>query len=199
MGLGICSDLRVEPHKLYSPGLSSPEEELGKELTIFNEKRESSIEQRDSRGNNVQTYNNDVFKLETSNPVACSTYIATDETSNWKVLLPKSKQHLSKSGTRDSISVDDGQLDSLVERDLSKAEDILTPVGAKEEIRFSGLSPYQSSTDDGNSESSLGSSVRKTSEGELRKLGLLGAHSSLIIRSPAGSSTQNQQKVPEIH
>jgi len=198
MGLGICSDLRVEPHRLCNPGLSSPEEELGKELTIFNEKRESSIEQRDSRGNNVQTYN-DVFKLETSNPVACSTYIATDETSNCKVVLPKSKEHLSKSGTRESISVDDGQLDSLVERDLSKVEDILTPVGAKEEIRFSGLSPYQSSTDDGNSESSLGSSVRKISEGELLKLGLLGAHSSLVIRSPAGSSTQNQQKVPEIY
>lgn len=196
MGLGICSDLRGEPHKLCDPGLSSPEEELGQELTIFNEKRESSIEQRDSRGNNLQTYNNDVLNLETSNPVACSTIVATDETSNRKELLLKSKQHRSKSGTRNSISVDDGQLDSLVERDLSKAEDILSPEIAKEGIRFSGLS-YQSSTDDDNRESSLGSSVRKTSDGELRKLGLLGAHSSLKI-SPGRSSADNLQKISKI-
>jgi len=198
MGLGICSDLRGEPHKLCNHGLSFPEEELGQELTIFNEKRESSIEQRDSRGNNLQTYNNDVLKLETSNPVACSTIVATDETSDRKVLLLKSKQHQSKSGTRNSISVDDGQLNSLVERDFSKAEDILSPVGAKEGIRFSSLSLYQSSTDDDNHECSLGSSVRKTSEGELRKLGLLGAHSSLKMSSPEGSSIEHLQKVSKI-
>jgi len=197
MGLGICSDLRGEPHKLFALGLSSPEEELGKELTIFNDKRESIIEQRDSKGNDLQRYHNDVLNLEVSSPVACSTYIATDETSNRKVLSPKSKSHLSKSGTRNSISIDDDQF-TFVERDLSKAEDSFTPVGAKEEVRFCGISlRFPSSTDEESRETSLGSSVRKTSVGELVKLELLGAHSSLK-NSPERSSTENQQKVSEI-
>lgn len=196
MGIGICSDIRPQPHKLCTQGLNSPDDEQGKELTRIFDEKESSQQKRDSSESNMLTCNNYVFKLETSNSVACFTYTPTDWASNREVLTPESKQHISKSSARNSISVEHGELESSTVTQLSKPRDILTPMGAKEEIRFSGLSiPCQSGMDD---DSSPGSSVRKTSEGKLRELGILGAYSSLQMSSSERSSAENQHKVPLI-
>jgi len=201
MGLGLCSDFRREPHKLWPPA-NAPDEMQAKELTVFNEKRESSIEKRDSSGNNVQAYKSAVLKLETSNSVA-SYNIATEEASNVKVLIPEAKLHISELDSRNPVSIDgNGQLVNLtsgtgaqIKKRDSEERDSLTPIGVKEEVRSLVISPTYQSGKENPATFSRGSSVRQPTNSELRELGLIGANSSLILISPKGcSSAEPQQK-----
>jgi len=209
MGLCHCTDRRREPHKFRAANLNATDWEQDKEKTMFNEKRDSCTELRESRRSILQTYNNDVLRLETSNSVACSKYIATDEANNLKLLLPKEKLHLSMSGERNSISIDGtGQLLGLtsqlsgkvMKRDLSKAGDNLKPTGVKGEVEFpSSSNSHHSGTEYDNSEdfqlsleiATSESSVRNTTEKELLELGLLGAHSTRKLRSQEKSLVEH--------
>jgi len=178
MGLQLCSGKREDPKIFLAHQLLGAAEELAKEDTILDEKRESS---------------NEVRRLSKTRAVACWNYYGKDEsqTSEQKVIVPSSPENeVSREvASRDSWAVNDLTQIGIKSRDsrvvLSTLENpsssvsILKPVEVIKEATNFRMSLDQSSTEGEEllERPSVGmisrtSSVRKVTDKELIDLGL---------------------------